>query len=218
MLDDVNGRSFTDARSGPTRTGRQHPGTRQAILDAGRDLFLTQGYHGTSMRQVARGAGISPAAIYNHFPSKEDLFVSLLRQALPQRLMVEALEGARGETPEELVHDGLRRMGASMAGGFDSLRLMFVELLEFQGRHAPPLAEELLPGFMVFFQRLLAFDGRIRPYPPIIVGRAFLGLFMSYAITVAFFSGVATLQLDPDDLQVLGDIFLHGVLTPGEDE
>src|SRR4030042_5856883 len=94
-----------------------------------------------------------------------------------------ALEGAQGDTPEALVRDAYQRMGQAMTGQFDNLRLMFIELLEFQARHAPRLAEELLPGFLSFFERVLQTGARLRPIPPILFGRAFLGLFMSYAIT-----------------------------------
>ena len=44
---------------------------RQQILDAGRELFMTQGYADTSMDQVTAKSGVSKATVYNHFPSKE---------------------------------------------------------------------------------------------------------------------------------------------------
>lgn len=187
---------------------------RQAIGQAAYSLFLAQGYHGTSMRQVASRAGLSPAAIYNHYPSKEDLFVTLLTQNLPHRRMIEALREVQGENVETLVRDGLRRMAAAMADQYDNMRLLFIELLEFQGRHATTLAQELLPGFMAFFRRMLAANGRLRPIPPLMIARAFLGLFVSYTITVAFFRDLPGMQPAPDDLDQLGEILLRGVLEP----
>jgi AcrR family transcriptional regulator len=44
--------------------------TRETILDAARQLFIQQGYHGTSMRQIASQAGIALGSLYNHFPNK----------------------------------------------------------------------------------------------------------------------------------------------------
>ena len=44
--------------------------TRQEILQSAHQLFLKNGYHGTSMRQIAEGAGIAVGGIYNHFASK----------------------------------------------------------------------------------------------------------------------------------------------------
>ena len=52
--------------------------TRAQILDAARELFVEQGYDKTSLREVADSVGVTKAALYYHFRSKEDLFVALL--------------------------------------------------------------------------------------------------------------------------------------------
>jgi hypothetical protein len=119
-----------------------------------------------------------------------------------------------GETVEGLVHDAFRRMGAAMEDQFDNLRLLFVELLEFQGRHARDVAEEFLPQARAFMNRVQSAGGDLRALDPMIVARAFLGLFMSYAITVAFFPRIPGLVARDSDLHHLGDILLHGILAP----
>ncbi len=48
--------------------------TRQEIIKAAHDLFIHQGFHGTSMRQVARQSGIALGSQSNHFPSKGAVF------------------------------------------------------------------------------------------------------------------------------------------------
>lgn len=52
-------------------------GTRERILDIAQDLFCTQGYDKTSLRQIADELGFSKAAIYYHFESKEDILMAL---------------------------------------------------------------------------------------------------------------------------------------------
>lgn len=52
---------------------------RQQILDAGRQLFMAQGFAETSMDQVTAKSGVSKATVYNHFPSKEILFEEAVR-------------------------------------------------------------------------------------------------------------------------------------------
>ena len=186
--------------------------TRQRIREAALQLFLEQGFHGTSMRQIARQAGVALAAIYNHTPSKEALFVELLSELVPQRAMVTGMAGATGVSVEALIHDATRKMAAALADQQPNLRLMFIELLEFQGRHASFLAQDLLPGAADFMARLQQSDGRLRPYPPMIIARAFFGLIMSYAVTFAFFHDIPLVELGPDDLTSFGDILLHGIL------
>ena len=76
--------TLESARSGRTRhrgpRRRPDPGsiqpssTREAILTAARESFLAQGYEGTTIRAVARTAGVDPALVSYYFGSKADLF------------------------------------------------------------------------------------------------------------------------------------------------
>ncbi len=51
--------------------------TRQRILSVALDLFTDQGYDGTSLRQIAEQLGVTKAALYYHFESKEDILMAL---------------------------------------------------------------------------------------------------------------------------------------------
>jgi AcrR family transcriptional regulator len=51
--------------------------TRQRILDVALDLFTEQGYDGTSLREIAEQLGVTKAALYYHFESKEDILMAL---------------------------------------------------------------------------------------------------------------------------------------------
>jgi AcrR family transcriptional regulator len=59
------------------RREREKLETRDKILDAARELFITEGYDGVSMRQVAERIEYSPTAIYVHFADKQQLFHEL---------------------------------------------------------------------------------------------------------------------------------------------
>ena len=52
--------------------------TRSKILDISAELFAERGFSGVSMRDIARSAGITQAAIYHHFSSKEGLYIASL--------------------------------------------------------------------------------------------------------------------------------------------
>ena len=58
------------------------PGRRESILDAAEDLFLRQGYEGTSVHQVVQRVGIAQGTFYYHFPSKEAVLEALVERAL----------------------------------------------------------------------------------------------------------------------------------------
>jgi len=62
------------------RRERERTELREKILDAARELFITDGYEGVSMRKVAEKIEYSPTAIYIHFTDKEDLFRQLCQE------------------------------------------------------------------------------------------------------------------------------------------
>jgi TetR/AcrR family transcriptional regulator of autoinduction and epiphytic fitness len=72
-------------------TDRKH----DAIVAAATALFQTLGFEGTSMDKVSEAAEVSKRTLYNHFPSKEELFAHCCREAWPG-----------GSSPLEVYHPG----------------------------------------------------------------------------------------------------------------
>lgn len=62
----------------PTLRDRHKAYTRQALIDAARELFASQGYEATSTEDILRAAGASRGALYHHFANKQELFRSVL--------------------------------------------------------------------------------------------------------------------------------------------
>jgi AcrR family transcriptional regulator len=62
----------------PAKRTRRGPYTRKQILDAALRLFSERGFARTTVRDIAREAGITDAAIYYHFESKRDLLEALV--------------------------------------------------------------------------------------------------------------------------------------------
>lgn len=59
---------------------------RAAILEAAVAEFRHAGYEATSMDRIAASAGVSKRTVYNHFPSKDELFAHILQQLLARSL------------------------------------------------------------------------------------------------------------------------------------
>ena len=70
-----------NARSTVSLVGDTGRGNEAAILNAALEAFGAKGFHGASMRDVARGAGTSLSNLYNYFPSKSRLLAEVLRHA-----------------------------------------------------------------------------------------------------------------------------------------
>lgn len=69
---------------GPARRGRPRGSTRERILDVALELFTEQGYEQTSLREIAERLGVTKAALYYHFKSKEDIVSSLVEDYFGQ--------------------------------------------------------------------------------------------------------------------------------------
>ncbi|WP_280343642.1 TetR/AcrR family transcriptional regulator [Nocardia neocaledoniensis] len=78
---------------------------RQAELVAqARELFIDNGYRGTSVAAVGRAAGIAPAAVHWYFPTKDDLFAAVIAAIFEtERAQVEADATTAGDPRAELV-------------------------------------------------------------------------------------------------------------------
>jgi AcrR family transcriptional regulator len=74
----------------PKPRGTRKARTREKLLAAGDRMFREQGFHGTTLDQVAAAAGYTKGAVYSSFASKEDLFL-----AIYERRVAESLEWVR---------------------------------------------------------------------------------------------------------------------------
>lgn len=79
---------------------------REALLLAAEQAFYTHGYHGTSTRQITRDAGVTVAAMYYYYPSKQELLFDLM-----ERFMVWSLSSTT-EVIEEAADDPVSRLSA----------------------------------------------------------------------------------------------------------
>jgi AcrR family transcriptional regulator len=80
----------------PTRLPRDQ--RRIQLLDAASEVFASKGYHAAAMDDIADAAGVSKPVLYQHFPSKLDLYLALLDQSCDR--LVEVLEEALASTED----------------------------------------------------------------------------------------------------------------------
>jgi AcrR family transcriptional regulator len=100
------------------RHERDREAVSRAILDAARELFVSEGYQNVSIRKIAERIEYSPAAIYGYFPSKDDIFFALAEEGF--RLL--------GEPDAAEDQDGSQQP-------LDRLRETFWHIYEFSGEY-----------------------------------------------------------------------------------
>ena len=91
----------------PARRGRRpaREDTRGLITEAARSEFADKGYEGTSLRAVARVAGVDPALVHHYFDGKADLFAQsvVLTRVNPAVMVDRVLAGPMDTVGERLV-------------------------------------------------------------------------------------------------------------------
>lgn len=86
----------TEQATGRDRSSR----TRERLLDAAVEAFAASGFAGTTTRDIASRAGMSPAAVYVHHATKEDLLFEISRRG--HHASLEVLQTAFDAEPDSL--------------------------------------------------------------------------------------------------------------------
>ncbi len=120
-----------------------------AILDAALDLFSTQGFRATSMRQISTKSGVSVGNIYHHFSSKELILNRLIEQywelVLDPELPLNKIF-AEAEFPEDLerMAEAIEQIVSSFS---PYILLIYVDVIEFRGEHIRAFYEGMAARF-----------------------------------------------------------------------
>lgn len=188
--------------------GAVKDGTQGRILQAALKIFAERGFHGGSIRDIAKETGISPATIYSHYPSKDHILAELLRIAHVGILVLmrQALDEC-GDDPREQAKAVVR---ALVKGHTDYPMLGVVANTELHVL-GPDLVEPALSareqaeiiGIEIVHRgvELGIFDAED---PAVIVT-----VIAAMAIRVAFWYSPQSSDLSPEDL---GDVYAELVL------
>ena len=185
--------------------------TRQAILDATYSLIIEQGYAATSMRQIAERAGLALGGIYNHFPSKDEVFKTIILERHPFFQIFPLLNSVEAESIEEFIRKAARVLIDELGHHPDFLNLMLTEIVEFKGKHVQQVFTKIFPMMVPLGQRIAGLPGAVRPIPGPVLVRAFLGMFFSYYITGVLLGPSMPAEMQNDSLNHFVEIFLHGI-------
>jgi len=191
--------------------------TRLAIEDAAVSLFMEQGYHATSMRQIADRADLALGGIYNHFGSKEEIFEAIIVDKHPYKKVLPLILAAEGETMDEFLGNAARVIIRELTSQPYYVRLMLIEIAEFNGAHGASLIKELAPKVLPVFEKLVKSRKGLRVTHPVILMRSFIGMVLSYMLTDIVISNSILNKLMPkNSLDAFVDIYMHGILKPAE--
>lgn len=152
---------------------------RLAILDAARAEFLEAGFRDTSMDRVAERAAVSKRTVYNHFPSKEDLFKAIALQFVAELQQAVTVEYDAGRTLDEQLLEIARREAEQVSGEdyVAIFRVFLSEAAQFQAMIDDIVAESSSghDPIQAWIEAATA-DGRLAIQDPALASQQFISL------------------------------------------
>ena len=187
--------------------------TREAILTSAASLFAGAGYSSVSMRDIAKGAGITPGALYNHFRDKSYLYAATMEHALGDR-MSGLSENLEADTPLE---ERFRELVAASVTLFaeDEIfsRLLHRELLDGDDARLEFVTKSVLQGpFGQIVDLMAEFNtGRDPELLASLVTCSIIGHFEFYRVRRNY-SGYKSQQDNPETVvDLVTDFLLSGL-------
>lgn len=191
---------------------------RQSILEAAIKLFAEKGFRGTTTRELAGAVGVSEPVLYEHFPSKRELFVALLDYSTAG-----ALDRLRRASQVSLESRDDRLFLMQLATLIMDIHLRTPEIIRVMDNamlEDPELAaheckiRNAFVGIIKDYLEIRMDSGALRRVDPGVVALAVGGMFMK----VAHLAMTAPNEVDPESvIDQMVDLILYG-LKPGKEE
>lgn len=196
--------------------------TRSALIEAGRDLFVTKGFDGASVRAITQSAEANLGAITYHFGSKLELYHAVLESEL-QPLADRVVAASSGDEP---VVDRMAAIVEAYFAHFEEHphlpRLMLQEIAA--GKPPPPVVAHTLKRVMGALSRLHqegVADGTVRPGHPILTALSVVSQPIYMTLVSPLLEAFAGLDLEDESTRAAAVhhsvAFVRAGLSPTDD-
>jgi AcrR family transcriptional regulator len=175
---------------------------RQQILQGAIQIFLENGYEGTSMDRVAAAAGVSKNTIYSHFQDKKGLFVSLIEQVTGERFQIVFGSVSLSGDPAIVLRQIAEKFFATIM--VDQEYIAFLRLIIGESGRFPELAQlfvRALPQKVIhILTRYLDAHPELELESSEATVRIFVGSLMGFILTQEVLHGKDILPLQQEEL------------------
>jgi AcrR family transcriptional regulator len=196
-------------------------GRREQILDVASALFAQQGFRGTTTRLIADRAAVTEALIFRHFPSKEELYWSVLERKINSAHARERLEEvlqAGGDDADILSRLAFQVLERRAKDNTLSRLLLFsaLEKHELSQRFFRNYVADYFDVLAQFVRKGIA-AGRFRQVDPLLAARAFLGMVIYHSWIQELYGGKEIQDFDNQVVsRTVAGIWLQG-MQPEQD-
>lgn len=192
---------------------RQTDRKREAIIQAAISEFRSQGFDATSMDKIAATAEVSKRTVYNHFPSKDELFTAILLQLWKSAASQHELKYQQERALKEQLVDFLKgKMRMLCDENFMDLARVAVAATIHTPDRARDMVEKLnnQEGGIIAWIKAAQADGKLKAGDPHLMGDMLQGQLKAIAFWPQIAMGQAMLSPSQQKqvIQVTADMFL----------
>ena len=156
----------------------KNPSKSKKIQSVIAGLFARNGYHSTSMREIARELGMNASSLYHYMKSKEEILFRLMNDAIDDALVTMEEICAADLTPEDKLDRVLEFYIRYYAGDQDRLILLVNEMNALNNDYRKILVDKQrrYVNLIRSILKELAQDREMKPIDPTIATFAFFGM------------------------------------------
>jgi AcrR family transcriptional regulator len=201
----------------PTRLSARD--RREQILEIASGIFARKGYEGTTTREIAEEACVNEALLFRHFPSKENLYWTMLEELCHA--------GGHRERMKKVLRQGGSDLEVFRAIAREILKRShrdreLTRLLWFTALEKHELSVRFFNTFVAEYYEALAGyirgrirEGAFRKTDPLLAARGFLGMVVYHFLIQEFFGGEQYRKFDLEEVaNTLAEIWLAGMQDP----
>jgi AcrR family transcriptional regulator len=127
------------------------------IERAALQLFTRRGFHGTTVREIAKKAGVSMGKLYIYYDTKEDIFIDLVNhlgrkmEVIRQKELIPLMASLDPDSLKKLA----RAIGRVVSENLDYWRLMYIDVVEFRHKHFIHSFREIAGGLRTYAHAMI---------------------------------------------------------------
>lgn len=183
-------------------------------------FFTRKGFHGTTVREIAKKAGVSMGKLYIYYDTKEDIFIGLVHhlgkkmETIRQRELIPLMESLDADSLKKLA----MAIGKVVRENLDYWRLMYIDVVEFRHKHFIHSFREIAGGLRMYANAVIR-DSKIE-FPeqvdPALAYTAMYLQFFTYFLAEELFGAKRHLGMSDDEaIDQLVLLYTGGRKRPG---
>ncbi len=176
---------------------------KKKIERAALQLFTRKGFHGTTVREIAKKAGVSMGKLYIYYDTKEDIFVDLVHrlarnmEVIRQKELIPLMESLDPDSLRKLA----KAIGKVVSGNLDYWRLMYIDVVEFRHKHFIHSFREIAGGLRTYANAVIRRSKIVFPkgVDPSLAYTAIYLQFFTYFLAEELFGAKRHLGMSDDE-------------------